>query len=105
MDRAGAAVQGVGVRSGNRIPRYFDNSPVRCMLEHVHSVVRRLGFEGCEVEQVKVNGLKASILVATPGALQEQFRTGEYSGLQWGAVRVLWRAAEPHDSNQGVGDD
>lgn len=82
---------------------YVDNSPVRCMLEHVHGVVRRLGFEGCEVEQVKVDGMKASILVAAPGALQEQFQVDGYSGVQWGAVRVLWRVAAQQDGNQEVG--
>ena len=74
------------------IPRYMDNSPVRCMLEEVHSKVRKLGFEGCEVEQVKIDGMKAVIVVAAPGALLAEFQAGEYSGVQWGAVRVLWRS-------------
>lgn len=85
---------------------HVDNSPVRCMLEAVQSSVRRLGFQGCEVEQVKLDGFRASILVAASGALQAEFEEGRYHGVRWGEIRILWRAQELQGeiSQGGEGD-
>lgn len=71
---------------------WFDNGPIQRMEDEVYKRVRQLGFSGCEVLQVRLDSFKATIQVAEPCGLVAEFDEGDYAGLRWGCVRVVWRA-------------
>lgn len=97
MDDPGAAAQGCPV-----MRRWFDNSPIQRLQQDLVDQVRQLGFRGCEVVQIRMDSFKAVVQVAGPGNLVGEFQDGEYDGVQWGNVRVVWR--RPVDENKN-GDD
>ncbi len=83
------------------VPDWFDNGPVVRMGDEMLSRVRQLGFQGCEVLQCQLDGLRATIFVDGPGRLSPQFRDGDFAGVLWGAVRVVWRV----ECDEGAGAD
>lgn len=81
--------------------RWFDNGPVQRLGDEVLIRVRQLGFKGCEVLQLRLDAFKAVILVDGPGRLRPEFQEGGFAGVQWGAVRVLWRVKKTEQEQGG----
>lgn len=83
---------------------WFDNGPVTRFGDEVMARVRKLGFKGCEVLQIKMTAFKAVILVDGPGLLVPEFQEQGFAGVDWDAVRVCWRVEEKTES-QGEASD
>lgn len=83
---------------------WFDNGPVTRFGDEVLARVRKLGFKGCEVLQIKMNSFKAVILVDGPGLLVPEFQEEGFAGVKWGEVKVLWRV-EVKSETQGEASD
>ena len=69
----------------------LSNGPVRQILELTHQEIGRLTLMQAHVESVKLNGYKATIVVAPGHSLPVDYQEDGYAVLQKGAVKIVWR--------------
>lgn len=84
---------------------FVDNTPLQALLLRVNGLVRRLGFAGCEVLEVRLDAHHAVIKVDRGGDLEPEFQEAGFAGLDEGPIRVLWRINDNHHDTQGAGHD
>lgn len=69
----------------------LNNSSVRQIIELVYQEIGRLSLARCQVESVKLDSDRATILISSGSELPVHCEEGGYAVFQKDTIKIVWR--------------